>query len=274
MFKKLIWEVATLDCKICFGIPSWLPDTEPARTLRKERVNRLFKQLNDLWPNIDILVIAQNWGDFKPIRTLNKQIIKNYKPLGILLARKTLRKEFLKLDYDYIIMFDDDAIIKCDNDHAHLDFIKEIEKHKDGFCFIHGNNSPYHPYIAAQLNLCAISRFIYENEPMVDVDPQKDQGFEDSIYACLLHHKWGKYEFDPPKTIRPTQFLNTKEVAPSTWAGTGHSWNQMTSATNRIQRYIIERLDMPKDVQKFIDSPEQEKKTNYTAGGGFDLFGL
>ena len=43
-----------------FGIPSWLPDAEPDRTKRKERVNHLFKQLNDLWPDIDILVIAQN----------------------------------------------------------------------------------------------------------------------------------------------------------------------------------------------------------------------
>ena len=53
-----------------FGIPSWLPDKEPDRSQRKERINRLFKQLNDLWPNIDILVVAQNWQDFKPIKTL------------------------------------------------------------------------------------------------------------------------------------------------------------------------------------------------------------
>ena len=105
--------------KICFGIPSWLPDKEPDRTQRKERLNRLLKQLNDLWPVIDILIIAQNWQDFKPIETQNKQIIKTYKPLGILLARKILRDEFLKANYDYIIMLDDDAIISCDNDHNH-----------------------------------------------------------------------------------------------------------------------------------------------------------
>ena len=62
--------------KKVFGIPSWLPDVEPARSLRIERINRLFKQLDYLWPNIDILVIAQNWKDFKPIETKNKQIIK------------------------------------------------------------------------------------------------------------------------------------------------------------------------------------------------------
>ena len=197
--------------KKCFGIPSWLPDNEPDRTQRSERINRLFKQLNDLWPEVDILVIAQNWKNFTPIKTKNKQIILKYEPLGILKARMTLHDEFLKLKYDYIIMFDDDAIIRCDNDHAHLDFIAEIDKHKNGFCFIHGKNSKYHPYIGAQLNLCAISKFIYEQEPMVNIDPQKNEGYEDSIFACLLHYKWGEYEFTPPATIRPIQWQNRQE---------------------------------------------------------------
>jgi len=46
--------------KKCFGIPSWLPDKEPDRRLRKERVIRLIDRLNELWPGVDILVIAQN----------------------------------------------------------------------------------------------------------------------------------------------------------------------------------------------------------------------
>ena len=171
--------------KKCFGIPSWLPDKEPDRNQRKERINRLFKQLNDLWPSIDILVIAQNWQDFKPIETKNKQIIKTYEPLGILKARQTLREEFLKLDYDYIIMFDDDAIIEFIDD-APKQYMNEIEKHPHGFCFMPGNNSKYHPYCGAQLNLCAISRFIYEQEPMVPVDPQKDEGYEDSIISFVF----------------------------------------------------------------------------------------
>ena len=137
-----------------------------------------------------------------PAETKNKQIIKKYPELGILGARKKLREEFLALEYDYIIMFDDDAIIKCNNDHVHLDYIAEVEKHPQGFCFIHGGANKYHPYIGAQLNLCAISRFIYEHEDMVPVDPQKKEGFEDGIFACLLHYKWGSYEFNPPIGIR------------------------------------------------------------------------
>lgn len=236
-----------------FGIPSWLPDKEPDRTKRKERINRLFKQLNDLWPDIDILVIAQNWQDFKPIETKNKQIIKKYEPLGILGARKTLREEFLKLGYDYLIMFDDDAIIQCDNNHAHIDFMNEVDKHKNGFCFINNGPGKYHPYIGAQLNLCAISRYIYENEPMVPIDPNLHEGYEDSIFACLLHHKWAKYEFLPPKTIRPIQFRNKKERVPSTWSDGRVPHYIMQANTNRIQDYIVKYKKFPTNFRAMIE---------------------
>lgn len=240
-----------------------MPDKEPDRGLRAERINRLFEQLNSLWPDIDILVIAQNWKNFKPVETNNKQIIKEYPALGILGARKILRKEFLTLKYDYIIMFDDDAIIECDDDHAHLDFIKEVEKHPQGFCFIHGHNSKYHPYTAAQLNLCAISRFIYLHEDMVPIDPQKKEGFEDSIFACLLHHKWGKYEFDPPTTIRHIQFNNTNEKAPSTWSReaqkTGGLLYVITN-TNRIQEYIAKYKKFPEKYRQMLIVQIKNKK--------------
>ena len=239
--------------KKCFGIPSWLPNEEEARKKRIDRLNKLFKQLNDLWPDIDILVIAQNWKDFKPIETANKQIIKIYPELGLLKARHTLREEFLKLDYDYIIMFDDDAIIET-KDNAHIKFMEELDKHPQGFCFIHGHNSAYHPYCAAQLNLCAISRFIYEKEPMVDIDPQKNEGYEDSIYACLLHHKYSSFEFNPPQNIRCTQF-GKMDGLPSTWArtdGQKRPFIQIGQNTNRIQSYIALHKKFPKNYKEMI----------------------
>ena len=257
--------------KKCFGIVSWFPDKEPDRSMRQERINRLFAQLNDLWPNTDILVIAQNWKNFKPIETKNKQIVKSYPELGILGARKKLREEFLKLDYDYIIMFDDDAIIKCDNDQAANDYMAEIDKHPHGFCFIMPSGGlragvpKYHPYIGAQLNLCAISKYIYEKEPMVDIDPQKKEGFEDSIYACLLHHKWNRYEFLAPTTIRPIQFMNPNEKVPSTWVGkakqTGNL-GSMAANTHRIQQYIVEHKEFPKHYKSLISVPNEKNKTN------------
>jgi len=256
--------------KKVFGIPSWLPEVEPDRTQRQKRLNKLFKQLNDLWPTIDILVIAQNWKDFKPVKTKNKQVIKQYSPLGILGARKVLREEFLKLGYDYIIMFDDDAIIQCDDAKAHLDFINELDKHPKGFCFIHGQNSKYHPYIGAQLNLCAVSKFIYEQEPMVDIDPQKNEGYEDSIFACLLHHKWNKYEFNPPATIRPIQFMNREEKVPSTWAEEKRPFYRIIDNTNRIQEYIVENKKFPANYKDFIEI--DKKQPEQTADGRKDCF--
>lgn len=250
--------------KKVFGIPSWLPDKEPDRTKRRERLNRLFKQLNDLWPEVDILVIAQNWKDFKPIETKNKQIIKNYPELGLLKARHTLREEFLKLNYDYIIMFDDDAIITYDAPNIPAEYMAEIDKHPQGFCFMPGKNSKYHPYCGAQLNLCAISRFIYEKEPMVDVDPQKDEGYEDSIYACLLYHKYRNYEFKPPKGIKCTQFQNTKERIPSTWAeGHQRDFSLIAANTNTIQDYIITYKQFPENFRDMIRKPYKPPKNTY-----------
>lgn len=235
-----------------FGIPSWLPDKEPDRTQRKERINHLFKQLNDLWPDIDILVIAQNWQDFKPIETKNKQIIKQYKPLGILGARKTLREEFLKLNYDYIIMLDDDAKIVSKNE-AHIKYMQEVDKHKDGFCFMHKEveTEGFDPYVPAQLNLCAISKYIYSAQPFPDIDPQKNEGFEDSIYACLLHYKYHTREFNPPKEIKCTQFGDAG--APSTWAySTRRPWNLLNNNTNKIKKYIRDHGDLPSNYRSMI----------------------
>lgn len=240
----------------CFGIPSWLPDTEPARTQRENRLNRLLNQLSTLWPEIDILIIAQNWKDFQPLQTKNKQIIKYFEPLGILQARKTLREEFLELGYDYLIMLDDDAIIRCDSVTAHIEYMNELDKHPNGFCFIHGKTQyKYDNYKAAQLNLCAISRFIYSQEPMVNIDPQKNQGYEDHIFSILLHLKWGQYEFIPPQTITHIQFLNSQEPVPSTWSKSKKiNYKAMNFNVDKISDYIAAHKDMPQNTMAFLST--------------------
>lgn len=236
----------------CFGIISWLPDKEPARQQRKDRVNRLFKQLNSLWPEIDILIITQNWKNFTPIEIKNKiNKVDFEKGLGILKARKTLRKEFLKLDYDYLIMLDDDAIIKCESQTAAKDFMDEVNKHKDGFCFIHHKNyetkeeTAIDTYAAAQLNLCAISKYILSKEDIPSVDPQKGEAYEDRVYSVLLHHKYHDYEFYPPKTIRCIQFQNAHEVAPSTWAYGSSKFLKLSERTDKIAAYIKNNKELP-----------------------------
>lgn len=238
--------------KKCFGIISWLPNDKENRYLREERLNRLLKQLDQIMPEIDILLIAQNWDNFIPFKTRNKQIIRTYEPLGILGARKTLRKEFLKLNYDYIIMFDDDAIIEYDNLNLIKNYLNLIEKNPKGFSFVKGQNSPYNPYAGAQLNLCAISRYIYEKEDMVDLDPQKGEGFEDCVFATLLHHKYSNLEWDVPDGLKCIQFQITGEKAKSTWWDDCENKANLLGRTNAVCKYISEHKDLPPNLSQFI----------------------
>lgn len=232
--------------KICFGIISWLPDNVEARKLRIERLERLFKQLEELWPEIPVIVVCQNWKDFNP--GYSKHIYFKYDRLGILKARKTLRNHFLQSEYNYLIMFDDDAIIQVDDDHAAVDYMDAIKKNPRGFCFIHGSgSSPYTDYADSQLNLCAISRDIVQLEDIPDYDPQKSEAFEDRIYSALLHFKYKDKEFLPPINIRCIHFKNPNEPAPSTWSREKkYNWRLMRENTCAIEKYISIKKELPK----------------------------
>lgn len=193
--------------KIVFGVISWFPDKEPDRSLRIERINRMFKQIQDAFGEVEWIVIAQNWKGYNIPEFVKAKIFK-YPALGILGARKELRRKFLELGYDYLIMCDDDIIIQYE-DGAPKRYLEEIKKHPNGFCVIR--------YDFAQLNLLAISKYIYEKEPMVNIDPQKDEGFEDCIFSELLHYKYPLNEFKV-EGITHIQFNKSDEEAPSTWA--------------------------------------------------------
>ena len=248
--------------KKCIGIVSYFPDNINERMphLREKRIarfNQLLNRLNDLWPTIDILIVAQNWKDYQlPEITNHIEVIKFDEPLHIIGARTELRKEFLKRDFDYIIMLDDDAIIEVANEQAANDYIEEIDNHPDGFCFIH---SPDHwhtmdDYARAPLNLCAISRFIYEREPIPNVDLQKNEALEDDIYAVLLHTKWAEHEFMPAEGIRHThnikyqylrQFTNPDQITPSTWCDNINKYTDMFLNTTVVLNYIVAHKELP-----------------------------
>lgn len=193
-----------------FGIISWLPDDSKDRELRVERLNRTFEQIHNVFGDVNFLVVAQNWKDYKVPKFVKNIDVFKYDKLGILEARKKLRQHFLDLNYDYLIMCDDDIIIETDGPLYGQAYLDELDFHPQGFIFLQ--------YDAAQLNLCAISRFIYEQEPMVDIDPQKYGGYEDTIFSNLLHYKYPSYEFKTIHGIRCTQFMNSEEKAPSTWS--------------------------------------------------------
>lgn len=196
-----------------FGVVSYIPDVEPARSLRIERLDRLFKQIHDLFGDVNWLIIAQNWKNYEVPSFVKNVDVRKFPKLGILNARKKLREEFLKTNFDYLIMMDDDCIVETIGPLIAQAYMDELNMHPNGFVFLQ--------YDAAQLNLCAISKYVYQREPMVDIDPQNGEGYEDTVFSNLLRYKYRDLSFDTIHGIKCTQFQNRNEKAPSTWANSG-----------------------------------------------------
>jgi hypothetical protein len=219
------------------GIISYMPDREPDRSQRIERFERLLNQITELWPDLKVMVISQNWKDYSP----KKNIINfSYGKLGILKARKTLRDRFLQSEFDYLIMFDDDAIIQCLDKGSPQKYLTLIDNNPNGFMFLQ--------YETSQLNGCAISKHVYGLEPMVNIDAEKSEGFEDVIFSWLLHTKYPNKEFKCD-FIKCIHFKNPNEVAPSTWAREGKKdWKKLRNRTEEIKQYISRNKKLPPNI--------------------------
>lgn len=243
---------------IAIGIVSWFPNKEPARGQRIARIKRLFKQIEELFPSFPIIVIAQDWNGFMP-NISNPMHIYQYGRLGILNARKELRKKFLELNYDYIIMFDDDAIISCENENDLKEYIQRINDNPQGFAFCkthspEKNDSPYNPYCDSQLNLCAVSRYIYGLEDIPDVNPQNSVAYEDRLFSMLLHIKYADKEFDVPDGLKCIHFRNKSKPLPSTWANSKKcNWWALDKNTIAIEKYICDNKDLPENIENFLE---------------------
>lgn len=238
-----------------FGIISYFPDSDSdyhieTRRERTRRFSELLYKLEELWPDVDIMVIAQNWQDFELPNIKNHVIQYNYGKLGILGARKELRKRFLDSDYDYLIMLDDDAMISSDNPQTYLD---EIDEHIDGVGAIRKNKSP--------LNFFAISKFIYAQIDMPNVDPEKSEGFEDDIFVATCFAKFPDSAFMfSDNIVSETSFRYTGVGScPSTWAKEHkYDWNYMRTHTKTIvdslqQSNVVETSHTINDINKSID---------------------
>ena len=195
----------------CFGFISWLPDNKENRKARIERLNNAFKQIIDLFgEDSEFLIIAQNWGDYKVPSFIKHSDIFKYGKLGILGARKKLREHFLESNYDYLIMCDDDIVLKTNDDNTINEFNKALEDNPKGFWF---------PMYGWSLSFCAVSKWIYEREEMVDVDPEKSEGYEDTVFPYLLHYKYPKHEFKFDKLKFLQYQAKYHKDHKSTWAG-------------------------------------------------------
>ncbi|MBO4542382.1 MAG: hypothetical protein J5725_04285 [Bacteroidales bacterium] len=212
-----------------FGIISYFPnnDTEYHIETRRERTRRfkeLLYKLEEYWADTDIMVIAQNWQDFELPNIKNKIITYHYDRLGILGARRELRKQFLASDYDYLIMLDDDGrVLNADADL----YMQTIDEHPDGIGVIRHRSCP--------LMFLAISKAIYSQIDMPDIDPEKSEGFEDDIFVanCFAQFPDKAYDF-PENCIEEFSLKYTGPGAcPSTWAKEKkYDWEYMRAFTN------------------------------------------
>ena len=226
--------------KKVFGIISYFPDNDSGyhTEMRRERTRRfreLLLKLEEYWPEVDILIIAQNWKDFTLPDTKNHKITYSYGKLGILGARKELRKRFLEMDYDYIIMLDDDAMVTAFNPQGYLD---EIDQHPDGIGALRWINGP--------LQLFAISKSKFAQVEYLDVDPEKGQGFEDDLFAnrCRTMFPDDCYDFSSDLAMENSLHYNGPGKCPSTYSKEReYDWNYMRSNT----KYLINRMEHPVD---------------------------
>lgn len=157
------------------GIISYLPNDANIRNKRIERLETLLDRCNLLFPNINIVIIAQNWKTYYPKYKQHIWIaVDADKPLGITGARKALRRVFL--DYcntDYLIMLDDDCDIRGNSGEEYL---KQIDDNPG--CFIEFNKT--------LLKLFAISKELFSKVDYEDINPESEEGFEDRVFVNKL----------------------------------------------------------------------------------------
>lgn len=199
-----------------FGIISYFPDPDTPyhAFVRKQRSNRcteLLLQLSSLWPTIDIIIIAQNWREYKlPIISNKITVFDNYSKLGILQARNILRQKFLESTYDYLVMLDDDVIIKCDDPDV---FMREIDNHPDGMgYFVRTDHAT---------QLAAISKYVYNRVSLPNIDAEAEQGFPETIFLADCKAKFPDRTFIFPKDCVQDLSAKSKYARefPSTWLG-------------------------------------------------------
>lgn len=245
-----------------FGIVSWLPSDKTGHFKRFNRVKHTVNQLHSYWPTIDIMILAQDWTDEdnSKIHAIAPNVkVLNYPKLGILQARKTLRQEFLKTNYGWIIMGDDDMIISVSREpglEANCKaFLDAVYAHPQGFGFVKCETGdgwyPQIPYKSATLNLAVVSRYIYEQEDMVPYNIEIGEGCEDVLFPYLLHVKYAQFEFDLPKTITHLQNDFNPNQEPSTWVPTDNKEVEQLCQSlyhNNLQvmAYIDKYHDLPK----------------------------
>lgn len=153
--------------KKCIGIISYLPN-DSTRSTRQQRLEALLIKCEYLF-NLPIIIIAQNWDD--TIKITTACTVYNFDKLGITGARKKLREVFLELDYDYLIMLDDDAELKGTKQDAQK-YLAQIDQNPDSVGI----------FKKALLKLFAISKNIIQQVEYENIVVENGDGFEDVVF--------------------------------------------------------------------------------------------
>lgn len=221
--------------KKVFGIISYFPNSDSAyhtemRTSRTRRFFELLYTLENLWPDVDIIIIAQNWNGLEIPGIKNSVTVYHYPKLGILGARRELRHKFLESEYDYLIMLDDDGKISADDPSLYM---SEIDKHPGGVGVIRHNRCP--------LMLMAISKDIYSQIDMPEIRAENGEGFEDDIFVASCFAKFSDKAFDFPQGIVTEISFRYEgsDKVPSTWSKEKKlDWTYMREHTKEIVKAI------------------------------------
>ena len=164
--------------KAVMGIISYLPDDPKLRLLRANRLNELIQQIDRIF-NIPIMIIAQNWAGVSLQEGTTRQpiIIHNYKNgLGINKARQVLREKFLESDFNYLVMIDDDGVLRGTPEGGRA-YLQQMTLHPYGFCEVK----------PSLLKLFAISKPCYELIKIPDGgadDKDQNMRFFEDMYMC------------------------------------------------------------------------------------------
>ncbi|MDY2735093.1 glycosyltransferase family 2 protein [Intestinibacter sp.] len=166
MVKKLI------------GIISYLPDNQ---AIRSQRFLMLVNLLKDCFKfNLPIMIIAQNWAPQELDALQDKCIIKTYPKLGIVGARNELRKQFIESEFDYLIMLDDDCILKL-NQTGITEYLAEIDAHPSGAG----------EFRNTLLKLYAISKDLLQQVDFDEnISAETGVGFEDTVFVNKVRKKF------------------------------------------------------------------------------------
>lgn len=189
--------------KTVIGIISYLPDNVEKKNKRLCLLFNLLSKCYNLF-QLPVIIIAQNWKS-ELVRVPWATIYRYDDKLGIVNARKELRRVFLESNYDNLIMLDDDSIIKGNNEDGKK-YLEQIEY----------NPGLFYEFQGTLLKLFAISREVFEKQDFIEVNPELEEGFEDRVFVNALRKRFPDKRYIFNKYSLSEESISTDDSL-STW---------------------------------------------------------